>query len=300
MRNVRPSATRSVANAVVALLASWACSDTSSDEGEQVSFKSDIRPLLQQRCVLCHTQGGGLDLDIDPFAPGDGLFVVDNTWFEGHGGLQRNVVPYDPDSSFLMQKITDHELLPSSCDRSASDGACGLDTAGLFMPPRPPPATDAQVAIVRQWILDGARDTPDFRNGVAPIFGTWWRFTAQSCGQAGYAEFCVPCITCHYDDAPTTPNLRVPNLTDKTKTPEEISQEVAAWLQTIVGVKARFRADLDLVTPGDPDASFLVMKLEAKTASSPVGAPMPAGFEPLSAAEVDRIRRWILQGARND
>jgi mono/diheme cytochrome c family protein len=298
MGAVCPSAARSVAYAAVALLVSWGCSDTSSDE---VSYKSEIRPLLQQRCVLCHTQGGGLDLDVDPFAPGDGLFVVENTWFEVHGGLQHNVVPYDPDSSFLMQKITDPELLPTACDRSGSEGAtCEPDIRGLFMPPRPPPATDEQVAIVRQWILDGAQDTPDFRNGVVPIFGTWWRFTARSCGQAGYAEFCVPCITCHHSDAPTTPNLQVPNLADEAKTPEEVNQEVADWLQTIVGVKSRFRADLDLVTPGDPDASFLVMKLEAKIPSSAVGAPMPAGFEPLSAAEVDRVRRWILQGARNN
>lgn len=49
-----------------------------------------------------------------------------------------------------------------------------------------------------------------------------------------------------------------------------------------------------LVSPGDPDASYLLAKLEA---TPPVGAQMPIGSA-LSAGEIGQIRAWIEAGAR--
>jgi len=50
------------------------------------------------------------------------------------------------------------------------------------------------------------------------------------------------------------------------------------------------------IVPGDPDASFLLEKL-----SSPrVGQRMPLGREPLSDADIDLLRTWILEGAFSD
>jgi len=297
MRNVCSSPTCSVVFGF-ALLACAACSE-SSDDG--VSYKTEIRPLLQARCVLCHYESSQLDLDVDPFRPNNGLFAVANTYFAGHGGLQYNVVPHDPDASFLIRKVTDLDLVPDpSCDPFPRGEQCPNESAGLFMPPHPPPLKDAQVKIVSDWIQAGATDTPEFRNSVVPIFGIKWRFSPRDCGNAGYDNFCVPCITCHYDNAPTTPNLQVPNFEDMSLSVEEQNAAVAEWLQTIVGVKAHFRADLDLIAPFKPEASFLLMKLTAKEPSSPLGAPMPYGLEPLSGAQVDLLRRWILEGARDN
>lgn len=45
---------------------------------------------------------------------------------------------------------------------------------------------------------------------------------------------------------------------------------------------------------GDPDGSFLVMKLEG-TAS--IGEQMPFGGTPLTSGELNTIRDWIAQGA---
>jgi hypothetical protein len=53
-----------------------------------------------------------------------------------------------------------------------------------------------------------------------------------------------------------------------------------------------------LVVPGDPDASYLVHKLEA--ASGIVGDPMPPPAGGLEPEKVALIRAWIAAGAPND
>jgi hypothetical protein len=49
------------------------------------------------------------------------------------------------------------------------------------------------------------------------------------------------------------------------------------------------------VRPGDPDASYLIQKLEGRAA---VGARMPLGAPALPQATIDVIRQWITQGAQ--
>jgi mono/diheme cytochrome c family protein len=52
------------------------------------------------------------------------------------------------------------------------------------------------------------------------------------------------------------------------------------------------------VAPGDPDKSYLVMKLEGThIAHGGSGARMPFGGTPLPAAEIAKIRAWIAAGA---
>jgi hypothetical protein len=52
---------------------------------------------------------------------------------------------------------------------------------------------------------------------------------------------------------------------------------------------------LQRVTPGDPDASYLIQKLEGRAA---VGAQMPLGQPPLPQATINVIRQWIANGAQ--
>ncbi|HTY09904.1 MAG TPA: cytochrome c [Bacteroidota bacterium] len=49
------------------------------------------------------------------------------------------------------------------------------------------------------------------------------------------------------------------------------------------------------VKPGNPDSSFLVVKLIAPDSSQ--GEIMPKGADKLTQNEIDAIRRWILSGA---
>ncbi len=54
-----------------------------------------------------------------------------------------------------------------------------------------------------------------------------------------------------------------------------------------------------LVVPGAPETSFLMDKLEAKLGPGE-GDPMPRGRKPLSAQQIEVIRKWILAGAPKD
>lgn len=55
-------------------------------------------------------------------------------------------------------------------------------------------------------------------------------------------------------------------------------------------------AGLVRVKPGDPDKSFLVVKLG--TVPSGMGARMPQGGRPLDSATIQAIRDWIANGAQ--
>ena len=57
-------------------------------------------------------------------------------------------------------------------------------------------------------------------------------------------------------------------------------------------------AGIDLVTPGDPDNSYLYVKIAAGPNMS--GARMPRGSAPLPAETIAAVREWIERGAPND
>lgn len=254
-------------------LGSLSCGD---DEG--VSFARDVQPLLERNCVTCHhsdSQVGIIDIE-DPFTQDDppGLVGSDNPWAIGHPGYSDpyNVVPFDPDTSFLMRKITDENLHLGACDRDAIP-ECGPDVVGTFMPKEVPRLTGDEIGAIRQWITDGAEDTEFFRTSVAPIFGDPSDFRRPD-----------PCGYCHYPGTPDPPHFMDP----------------FDPIEGIVNVPSSFRSDLKLVEPGDPDASFLVIKIEATEYSSDVGAPMPRNYPQLSADEVSVIDRWIREGAKRN
>lgn len=74
----------------------------------------------------------------------------------------------------------------------------------------------------------------------------------------------------------------------------------------LVSLKARKLPSMPLVTPGDPTRSFLQRKidgthcaLDAQCAGQTCGERMPLGQGDLGAGRA-AIRRWILQGAKDD
>ncbi len=54
-------------------------------------------------------------------------------------------------------------------------------------------------------------------------------------------------------------------------------------------------AGLERVVPGDADTSFLLVKLTGPGVGE--GSRMPLGAPPLSQADIEKVRSWILQGA---
>ncbi|RMF17171.1 MAG: hypothetical protein D6761_04780 [Candidatus Dadabacteria bacterium] len=74
-----------------------------------------------------------------------------------------------------------------------------------------------------------------------------------------------------------------------------LSLEAGDAYQGLVGASSQ-RSGLPRVAPGDPDGSFLVVKLTSAAGGSE-GALMPIGGQVLCQAEVDAIRSWIADGA---
>ncbi len=63
----------------------------------------------------------------------------------------------------------------------------------------------------------------------------------------------------------------------------------------LVGVVSGERPNLLRVDPGNPDQSYLVMKIEG--AAGIAGQRMPLGRTPLSSDQIATVRQWISDGA---
>jgi hypothetical protein len=62
----------------------------------------------------------------------------------------------------------------------------------------------------------------------------------------------------------------------------------------IVDVAATANAAFKRIDPGNPDDSYIVMKIEGRGIT---GRQMPPNATPLSAEEIEKIRSWIADGA---
>ncbi len=71
-----------------------------------------------------------------------------------------------------------------------------------------------------------------------------------------------------------------------------------AWV-SLVGIASR-ESSLKRVEPGAPDRSYMYLKLvNAQESAGGSGLRMPP-TQPLEAAELEAIRRWIEQGAKRN
>jgi mono/diheme cytochrome c family protein len=101
-----------------------------------VNYATQIQPIFTANCVSCHSGGGapqGLKLD----APNSFANLV-NVNSNEVPSLKR-VKPSDPDNSYLVDKIE------------------GTATVGSRMPLNRPPLSTANISLIRQWIIAGAR-----------------------------------------------------------------------------------------------------------------------------------------------
>ncbi len=79
--------------------------------------------------------------------------------------------------------------------------------------------------------------------------------------------------------------------------PEGLQLDAAHSYNLLVGVPSVEDGSLDRVKPGDPDHSYMVLKIEG--AAGIVGGQMPLNETPLPQATIDAIRQWIMDGAAN-
>jgi hypothetical protein len=225
-----------------------------------VSYSRDVRPIFD-RCTICHHPGGIIDLDLaNPFDPAHGLIDRVNSWHVAHESPFDVVVkPGRPDDSFLIYKVS---VDPDHFDTTNN---------GDPMPMQVPRVSEAELANIKQWIIDGARNDAFYTENVAPIFGT--EITLG--GKRG------KCTLCHYPDSPT--GLDILAVFDASR--------------GLVGADS-LRSTKLRVAPGSPEDSFLVEKIEQANPSG--GAQMPLHYARLSQTEIEMLRSWIADGAANN
>ncbi|MCB2059828.1 MAG: hypothetical protein R3E09_09745 [Novosphingobium sp.] len=117
---------------------------------------------------------------------------------------------------------------------------------------------------------DGATEAPAkphaaslYESGIAPLFAN-------------------ACATCHLTGTEAGNLSLVP----------------ARAIENLVGVKSTEVPGLVRVQPGEPDQSYLIMKLEGThVQNGGTGAQMPFGAPPLPPEVIARVRLWIEKGA---
>jgi len=151
--------------------------------------------------------------------------------------------------------------------------ACGSD-------PEPVKATCVDYSAVS--------GSPSFADDVIPIFQT----------------SCALSSKCHQSGGSAEEDLALGLPSSMTMDSDQITAVHAA----IVNVDAN-RADMKLVVPGDPAGSFLLAKCEYTdfTVCSTVtcsakgcGGLMPASSNKLDEADLNTLRAWIQDGAKNN
>jgi hypothetical protein len=126
-------------------------------------------------------------------------------------------------------------------------------------------------------LSDVAGPTPN----LEPTFSSIQREVFNTTDSSGR----LACINCH---------------TDVGRTPAGglVLLEGRAY-QALVGQPSRFKAGAILVVPGDPNASYMIHKLEGT--ADIAGSRMPRGTGPfLTSGQTQIVRRWIELGAKND
>lgn len=232
--------------------------------------------------------GGGNDVDAGPVSFAADIRPIFNTKcvFCHQPGTAIDVDlidPFDPEHGIINRENTwvpqgSQETLivePGNVDNSflvkkVESESLESHIDGHPMPLQIERVTSAELDRIKQWITDGAQNDAFFTDNVAPIFGT-----AVTLGGAS-----GKCTLCHFPGSPT--GLSVIDVFD----PDEgMVNRMGTFGKTIV-------------VPGDPDASFLVEKLESMQPSG--GQPMPLRPPRLTEAEQALVRAWVAQGAQEN
>ena len=129
------------------MLVAVGCSSSSSPSSPStttttVTFSTQIQQqIFNPACTACHTDDGRTPSSNLNLKSGVAISNLVNVACvcPGHAAVMR-VIPGNPSGSYMIQKL---------------EGAA--DIVGLRMPRNGPPyLTDAQVALIRQWIQNGA------------------------------------------------------------------------------------------------------------------------------------------------
>ncbi|GAA5504971.1 DUF1553 domain-containing protein [Novipirellula caenicola] len=105
---------------------------TFGHSAESLTFEKDVRPIFKAHCFHCHGEAGVKEAELD---------VRLRHWIVTGGDSGEAIVPNQPDDSLLLERVASGEMPPG--DKNLSD---------------------AEIATIRDWILQGAptaRAEPD-------------------------------------------------------------------------------------------------------------------------------------------
>jgi mono/diheme cytochrome c family protein len=115
------------------------CDDADSDPARPTRFSLHVRPLLEERCVGCHTPGGFAPIGVE--VGGLDLSTYASLRAGGVVSGARIIVPGSPCASALLDKVG-----PSP-------------SFGARMPLSGPPfLEDDQIQLLADWVAEGARE----------------------------------------------------------------------------------------------------------------------------------------------
>ena len=206
-------------------------------------FKTHILPILQNNCVKCHGEEKQKDdLRLDTYE-----------WVLKGGEHGAVVVAEDLIESSLFQRIT----LPADDDD--------------IMPPKDGPLSDNEIALIKNWIANGAKAEAEVAPPQPEVVET------KPEGSSVFVEYVLPvlkssCVDCHGPD----------------------KQKAGLRLDTIAAV-LKGSKEGPVVKGGSPDESSLYQRIILPADDDDI---MPPKGDPLSKAQTDLIKLWIVSGAK--
>lgn len=173
------------------------------------------------------------------------------------------IVPGKPEESFLIDKLTATDL---------------GEKEGGSMPMAFPRVTPEELQTIRQWIAEGAdAGDPNFNPGAFNAGAVMYIF-----GRAvNLGRTLGKCSLCHGPGTPYLPNLADPFEPDG----GALTHRAANGALVIIA--------------GDPDNSLLVKKLMDPVPAG-AGRAMPLEAPPLTAQQLELVRQWIREGAKDN
>ncbi len=253
--------------ALGALLALMGCEqvkriEQGGDSGPDSAVPDAVQQRLTQSCALPGCHSGSVAPDLS--AAGGGAWVTQS----GSGG------PFvsfgDIENSYLIEK-----MFPAP-------------SAGSQMPLAPGVLASEDLALMVGWVA-----------GVEFPEGT----SAEESGSGGdgvsYSADVRPifavhgCLVCHHDDSAIDVDIA-----DPFSEPNGLVGSLNTWAEAY----PEGNTPMLNVSPGEPDASFLIDKLVDPYVTDPSvgGAPMPLNLERLTDDELADLRAWIDAGANDD
>lgn len=135
-----------LAGCVLAVSGGWSAAATAQDvapDAAPVSFRQELQPVLNARCVVCHVTGAeNAGLNLQRAVARQQLVDVPSTQ-----APMARVAPGLPEASYLMHKLR------------GTHGTVGGSGAPMpFTDGNPSPLSPAELDLFERWIAQGAKD----------------------------------------------------------------------------------------------------------------------------------------------